>query len=134
MKYLLDTNSCIRYINGRAPQLRIKMQTVPVADIAVCSIVKAEMFYGAAKSNFPEKSLAKQQAFLRLFVSLPFDDAAAAVYVPMRAQLEKSGITIGSLDMLIAAIALANDLVVVTHNTAEYSRIKELTIEDWENE
>jgi tRNA(fMet)-specific endonuclease VapC len=101
-------------------------------DIAVCSIVKAELFAGAAKSNTPEKILAKQQVFLNNFISLPFDDQAAAIYGPMRARLEKSGTPIGPLDMLIAAIALANNLILVTHNTAEFGRIQNLKIEDWE--
>ncbi len=132
MKYLLDTNTCIRYINGRAPRLRLKLPTVSANDIAVCAIVVAEMFFGAAKSNTPQRSLAKQQAFLRPYVSLPFDDKAAIAYAQIRANLEKLGTPIGPLDLLIAAIALANDLILVTHNTAEFGRIDGLKIEDWE--
>lgn len=132
MKYLLDTNTCIRYINGRAPQLRTRFLATPGDDIAVCAIVKAEMFYGAAKSKTPGVSLAKQRVFLDRFTCLHFDDAAAAIYGPMRARLEQQGTPIGSHDMLIAAIALANDLILVTHNTSEFRRIEELQIEDWE--
>lgn len=65
MKYLLDSNTCIRYINGRAPNLREKMRTIPVQDIVICSIVKAELFFGAAKSQTPDLSVAKQQRFVR---------------------------------------------------------------------
>lgn len=133
MKYLLDTNTCIRYLNQRSQAVIRKLRSLADQDIAVCSLVKAELFAGAGKSNDPARTLAKQQFFLNRFVSLPFDDAAAAVYGPMRARLEQHGITIGSLDMLIAAIALANDLIVVTHNTGEYSRIVGLKIEDWES-
>lgn len=132
MKYLLDTNTCIRYINGRAPHLRLKLPTIPASDITVCSIVVAELFFGAAKSNTPERSLAKQRAFLRPYVSLPFDDKAATAYAQIRASLEKLGTPIGPLDLLIAAIALANDLILVTHNSAEFGRINGLKIEDWE--
>jgi len=132
MKYLLDTSTCIRYINGRAPKLREKFLTVSEDDIAVCTIVKAEMFYGSAKSQTPEVSLRKQQVFLDRFACLNFDNAAAAVYGPMRARLEQQGTPIGSYDMLIAAIAVASKLILVTHNSAEFSRITGLQIEDWE--
>jgi len=132
MKYLLDTNTCIRYLNRRSPSIMRKLANVSPNDIAVCSIVKAELFAGAGKSQMPVQTLAKQQIFLNQFISLPFDDAAAMIYGPMRAQLEMVGIPIGPLDMLIAAIALANNLIVVTHNTAELGRVSRLTVEDWE--
>ena len=61
-----------------------------------------------------------------------FDDAAANAYSDIRAKLEKAGKPIGPNDMLIAAIAVANDLILVTHNTAEFSRIQGLKLEDWE--
>jgi tRNA(fMet)-specific endonuclease VapC len=132
MKYLLDTNTCIRHLNQRSPSIIRKLGELSPDDIAVCSMVKAELFAGAAKSNVPEKTLAKQQAFLNSFISLPFDDQAATIYGPMRARLEKSGTPIGPLDMLIAAISLANNLILVTHNTAEFGRVENLKIEDWE--
>ena len=132
MRYLLDTNTCIRYMNGRSPKLRVKFLEIPAVEIAVCTPVKAELFYGAAKSMTPERSLAKQQEFLNRFESFPFNDKAASVYGPLRARLEKLGTPIGPLDMLIAAIAIANNLILVTHNTSEFSRIHTLKIEDWE--
>lgn len=132
MRYLLDTNTCIRYLNGRSKQLRERFQEIPADEIAVCSIVKAELFYGAAKSQHPERSLERQRAFLDLFVSLPFDDRAAATYASIRAKLEKSGTPIGPNDLLIAAIAVTNGLHVVTHNLAEFSRVEGLQVEDWE--
>jgi tRNA(fMet)-specific endonuclease VapC len=133
MKYLLDTNTCIRYINGRSLQLRAKFLTLAVEDIAVCSIVKAELYAGSAKSVTPERSLTKQQSFISQFISLPFDDAAATVDGQVRASLEKTGMPIGPLDMLIAAIAIAHNPILVTHNTTEFSRIPNLRLEDWES-
>ncbi len=132
MKYLLDTNICIRFINGRAPQLRQKFLEMNDDDIVVSAITKAEMFYGSAKSQTPAISRIKQDSFLDRFVSLPFDDKAADVYGPIRAELERMGKPIGQLDMLIAAIALAYNLVLVTHNVREFGRIKGLMVEDWE--
>lgn len=69
MRYLLDTNVCARYLNGKSLAVRERLRSTNVKDIAVCSIVKAELFYGAMKSNNPQKTLFRQQQFLNLFVS-----------------------------------------------------------------
>jgi tRNA(fMet)-specific endonuclease VapC len=132
MTYLLDTNTCIRYLNGRSPNVVAKVRATAPSDIVVCSVVKAELFAGAAKSQHPTQNLAIQQAFLNQFVSLPFDDAAAAIYGTTRAALEKAGTPIGPNDMLIAAIALANHVILVTHTTREFGRVAGLVLEDWE--
>jgi tRNA(fMet)-specific endonuclease VapC len=101
-------------------------------EVGVCSVVKAEMFAGAMRSNDPSRTRSQQQAFLGQFLSLPFDDAAAEVYAVIRAQLEAVGTPIGPYDLQIAAIALANGLTLVTHNTREFSRVTGLLLEDWE--
>jgi tRNA(fMet)-specific endonuclease VapC len=132
MRYLLETNTCIRYLNQRSESIIRRLDNLSPEDVAVCSLVKAELFAGAGKSNVPEKTLAIQMAFLNRFTSLPFDDAGAVIYGPIRAKLEKAGTPIGSLDMLIAAIAIANNLILDTHNTAEFGHISDLKIEDWE--
>jgi tRNA(fMet)-specific endonuclease VapC len=100
----------------------------------VCSVVKAELFYGAMRSNNPDRSIAQQQDFLNRFISLPFDDQSAVIYGQIRAQLAVSGTPIGPNDLLIASIALANNLILVTHNTREFSRVEGLRLEDWEIE
>jgi tRNA(fMet)-specific endonuclease VapC len=130
--YLLDTNACIRYLNGRAPGIRTHLQALSPTRIRLCSVVKAEMFAGALRSTDPVRSLARQQAFFAPFVSTPFDDAAADHYGRIRAHLLTVGTPIGPNDLLIAAIALANGLTLVTHNTSEFSRVPGLTLEDWE--
>ena len=132
MKYSLDTNTCIRYLNGRSLAVRKKLETVPGHDIVVCSVVRGELAYGSAKSHTPEQSAAKQQKFLKPYVTLPYDDAAAAEFGRIRSKLEAAGTPIGPYDMQIAAIAVVHGLIVVTHNTREYSRISGLKIEDWE--
>lgn len=134
MKYLLDTNVCARYLNGKSPAIRERIRATKRDDIAVCSVVKAELFYGAIRSNNPQKTLANQQQFLNLFVSLPFDDNAAVVYGEIRAELTALGTPIGPNDFQIAAIALANNLILVTHNVREFNRVNGLKIEDWEEE
>lgn len=132
MKYSLDTNTCIRYLNNRSEGILNRLSTVPAAEIVVCSIVRSELAYGAAKSQTPAKSAAKQQRFLEPYATLPFDDAAAAVFGRIRAELDVAGTPIGPYDMQIAAIALVHQLIVVTHNTREFKRITGLQVEDWE--
>ena len=132
MKYSLDTNTCIRFLNGRSEGVRRKLPTVPTQDIIVCSIVRGELAYGAAKSQTPAKSAAKQQKFLKPYSTLPYDDAAAAEFGRIRASLEAAGTPIGPYDIQIAAIALIHGLTVVTHNAREFERVTGLQIEDWE--
>jgi len=132
MTYLLDTNTCIKYLNGKSENIRQRLETLQPQDIVLCSVVKAELFYGAMKSANPQKNLAKLQPFVSRFVSFPFDDVAAEVYGRIRADLEKLGTPIGPNDLLIAAISIANDVTLVTHNTREFSRVAGLKLEDWE--
>jgi tRNA(fMet)-specific endonuclease VapC len=130
--YLLDTNTCIGYLNGTAVGVLQQLQTLSPQEIAVCSVVKAELFYGAMKSANPTKTLALQRQFLDRFVSFPFDDHAADEYGRLRAQLARQGTPIGPNDLMIASIALAHRTTLVTHNTHEFSRVPGLPIVDWE--
>ena len=132
--YLLDTNVCIRYLNGRSLSIRERLAATNVNDVYICSIVKAELFYGAMRSNNPQRNLANQQRFINLFSSLPFDDDVALVYGKIRAYLAQQGTPIGSNDLQIAAIALKHDLTLVTHNTREFRRVPKLRLEDWEQD
>ncbi|MCI0711363.1 MAG: type II toxin-antitoxin system VapC family toxin [Chloroflexi bacterium] len=132
MKYLLDTNTCIRYLNGRSPEVLKRLDETDETDVCVCSVVKFELRYGALRSQARAKNLAQQEKFLNRFVSLPFDETAQLQAAQIRADLSNAGTPIGPYDLLIAAIALANDLILVTHNTREFSRVAGLQIEDWE--
>jgi tRNA(fMet)-specific endonuclease VapC len=133
MKYLLDTNACIRYLNARSERLQQRLDATPHEEVVVCTIVEAELFYGAAKSRSPEKTIVAQHAFLEKFRSLPFDTEAALQYGQVRADLESRGTPIGANDLLIASIALANGLTLVTHNTREFASVTGLSLQDWEN-
>jgi len=132
MRYLLDTNVCVVFLNGRSASVRDRLLATPSEEMVVCSVVKAELFYGAFRSNNPKRTLERQQAFLSRFVSLPFEDEAALLAGQIRANLASAGTPIGSYDLQIAAIALANNLILVTHNTREFERVEGLQIEDWE--
>lgn len=131
-RYLLDTNTCIRYLNGTSESVREHIASTPPHEMVVCSVVKAELFYGAENSQHPQKNLEKQLFFLKHFLSLPFDDKAAKVYGHIRAILKKAGTPIGPNDLMIAAIAIANNCILVSHNTKEFKRIPDLMLEDWE--
>lgn len=132
MSYLLDTNTCIRYLNGQSENTKRRLERLRPDDVVLCSVVKAELLYGAAKSSVGERTLARLNRFFTPFSSLPFDDRSAVVYGALRADLERRGIPIGPNDLMIAAIALASDSILVTHNTREFERISNLNHEDWE--
>jgi len=132
MKYLLDTNVCVTFLNQRKPLLTKRFLSVPASDKIICSIVRAELFYGAFKSQRQPGSLLTIETFLSGYPNLDFDADAARIYGRIRAELEKKGTPIGPHDIQIAAIALAHNLKLVTHNTSEFSRVANLSLEDWE--
>ena len=100
--------------------------------IKLCSIVKAELLYGASRSNDASTVLARLETFFAPYESMPFDDAAAAEYGRIRGHLAGAGTPIGPNDLMIAAIARCRQLTLVTHNTREFARVPGLLIEDWE--
>jgi tRNA(fMet)-specific endonuclease VapC len=100
-------------------------------EIVLCSIVKAELLFGAFKSARRAENLAKVERFAGRFTSLPFDDAAALSYAEIRAALERAGTPIGPNDLLIAAIAVTYDTTLVTENVDEFARVPKLRWEAW---
>ncbi len=133
MPYLLDTNTCIQHLRGRNAAITRKLSTMQAMEIQLCSVVRAELIYGALRSANPAHNRALVEHFCGRFVSLPFDDRAADTYATIRAVLTATGQLIGPNDLVIAAIALANNTVLVTHNAREFSRVEGLMIEDWES-
>lgn len=132
MTYLLDTNVCILYINGKAPHIREKVGALREGEAVLCSVVVGELLYGGYHSQHPKATLAKQRAFIDLFESLPYDDRAAEYYAQFRAELARAGTPIGGNDLMIAAIARTHNLTLVTHNSREFARVPGLKLEDWE--
>ena len=132
MIYLPDTNVCIGYLKQPNSRLVQRWRTVPRDSLRLCSVVKAELLLGAAKSRWGARVRSQLQALFEPYESLAFDDRAAVVYAEIRGCLERAGTPIGPNDYLIAAIALANNLILVTHNTREFSRVPGLRLEDWE--
>lgn len=133
MKYLLDTNTCVQYLRyGQASPVAGKLAGVNPGDVVLCSVVVGELLFGALRSQNAAKSLKDVNSFRKGFASLPLDDPAAEKYANLRTDLAAKGTPIGSNDMLIAAIALANGPTLMTHNTSEFSRIVGLSLEDWQ--
>ena len=130
--YLLDSNTCVEYLRNRNQNVVQRIRREPTKNIRLCSVVLGELYFGAFHSADPVKNLALLRKFMAEFQSLPFDDAAAALYGQERARLENLGTRIGPHDMQIAAIALANKLTVVSHNLSEFSRVQGLSVEDWQ--
>ena len=132
--YLLDTNACIRILNGTHAGVVERFRDQTPGTVRLCAPVKAELLYGARKSRRPAQTLNALGRFFAPLRSDPFDDAAAEEYGKIRADLARAGEPIGANDLLIASIARAHDLTVVTHNLDEFSRVVGLRVEDWEVE
>lgn len=130
--YLLDSNVCIRLLNQTQSGILQKFLSLSPADIALCSVVKAELLFGARRSAQVESNLQRLKVFFSPLGSLPFDDHCAEYYGLIRADLATQGTPIGPNDLLIAAIARAHDAVLITHNTGEFGRVIGLRMEDWE--
>jgi len=130
--HLLDTNVCIKILNKNSRKLIKRLKQFSPLEVYLCSVVKAELLYGARKSNRITENLALLRRFFDTFISLQFDDSCAVQYGIIRTDLARAGTIIGPNDLLIASIAKANDFILVTHNTGEFSRIANLKLEDWE--
>lgn len=134
MTYLLDSNVCIRLINNSSPAVTTRLASQQPEDILISTITQLELYYGAYRSAQQERNLEILQRFFSQFSIIPLDPEAARIAGRIRAELAASGTPIGPYDVQIAAIAMANNLIVVTHNTKEFSRVNGLQIEDWEEE
>ncbi|KAB8315536.1 type II toxin-antitoxin system VapC family toxin [Tolypothrix campylonemoides VB511288] len=134
MTYLLDSNVCIRLINNSSLAVTSRLASQQPEDILISTITQLELYYGAYRSAQQERNLEILQRFFSQFTIIPLEPEAARIAGRIRAELAAIGMLIGPYDMQIAAIAMANNLILVTHNTKEFSRVDGLQIEDWEEE
>ncbi len=132
--YLLDTNICIYIIKKKPTDVLKTLKTKSKKDIYVSSITIAELEYGVAKSQFPEKNKIALIEFLSIFNILPFDDNDAVNFGIIKTELEKKGTIIGPMDLLLAAQAKTKQLILVTNNTKEFERVEGLEIDNWVKE
>lgn len=134
MKYLLDTNTCIELLKKKDANLVARIKMEGPGQICLCSVVVGELLFGVERSapSHQAANLAKVEELRENFPSLSFDDEAAQEYAKIRAHLAALGTPIGPNDTQIAAIARTNRLILVTHNTGEFSRVPGLSLEDWQ--
>ena len=130
MTHLLDTDTCIGVLR-RKPGMVEKLSRFAPADVAVSMITVYELFCGVEKAKDPAKEREKVERFISFIAELPLTRADAQTAAQIRAELERQGKSIGPYDLLIAGQALANDLTLVTGNTAEFRRVPGLKIENW---
>ncbi|TQE99208.1 MAG: type II toxin-antitoxin system VapC family toxin [Spiribacter salinus] len=128
--YALDTNTLVDFFKGVGDVPARMLATAPSL-IGIPAIVAYEIETGIAKSGAPEKRRRQFNELLATTTLLPFDRDAATHSASIRARLEKEGNPVGPLDTLIAGTALAHSAILVTHNTAEFTRIPELQVTDW---
>jgi tRNA(fMet)-specific endonuclease VapC len=130
MPFLLDTNILIAMSKQR-PGLADRLEGIPADAVLLSSVVVAEIEYGIAKSRRRQHNRRVFDSLVSGFRVLPFDAAAARLYGPIRAELEKRGRLIGPYDLMIAAHAKSVDAVLVTDNTREFARIDGLKTANW---
>ena len=131
MKYMLDTNICIYAIKNKPEKVLNTLKEKMNDGICISAITLAELAHGVEKSAARDKNRAALLRFLSILTVLPFDDLAAAEYGAVCADLQRKGMPIGTMDMLIAAHAKTEGLILVTNNTREFERVQGLTLENW---
>jgi tRNA(fMet)-specific endonuclease VapC len=130
LRYMLDTNLCIRVLRDRPAGLRARFNA-EADGLCISTIVLTELLVGAEKSNRPDETRREVSRFASRLTVLPFDEAAAAHAAEIRARLERVGQGIGGYDTLIAGHARSQGLIVVTGNLREFTRVDGLRSEDW---
>lgn len=131
MIYLLDTNICIYIMKQQPEKVAKKFNSLHPGDVAISSISLSELTYGANKSQYIQRNILNLKKFIHPIQILQYDTQAAFHYGEIRAYLEKNGIPIGALDMLIAAHAMSINATLVTNNTKEFLRVKNLKVVNW---
>jgi tRNA(fMet)-specific endonuclease VapC len=130
LRYLLDTNLCIRVLRDRPPTLRHRFND-EADSLCISTIVLTELLHGAAKSARPDHNRREVERFAARLEVLPFDASAADHAADVRATLERVGQTIGGYDLLIAGHTRSRGLILVTGNLGEFDRVEGLRCEDW---
>ena len=130
MRYLLDTNICIYFLNHNT-RIVDKIASVSVNDLAISCFNLTELLYGAHNSEYVARNLERVRYIENTLRVLPFDRNAIDNYAVIKTDLKKRGRLIDDFDILIAAVALSNDMILVTNNKRHFERIPNLVIENW---
>ncbi len=129
MKYLLDTNICSAHMRRSGALAHRLFQYY--SSIAVPTVVIAELFSGDYQRNDPEALLAQIEDLVGEFTILSFDLASAKIFGQIKGTLRPRGISISASDLMIGSVAIAHNLTLVTHNTADFLQIPDLRLEEW---
>ena len=129
---MLDTNMASYIIKGHPPEARQRLAALPMENVIVSVVTQAELLYGLARKGHPAAFTKLIREFLLRVEVLPWDGDSATVYGDLRSSCAASGITLGALDMMIAAHAVAAKATLVTHDKA-FSLVPDgvLSVEDW---
>jgi tRNA(fMet)-specific endonuclease VapC len=128
---MLDTDTCSYIMKRSHPLVLERLQSVPVGDVCMSVVTKAELLYGVEVSPRRAQDAAALAAFLPYVEAVALDDDAALHYAEIRADLKRRGALIGANDLFIAAQARAAVLTLVTNNTADFKRVPHLRLENW---
>ena len=129
--YLLDTQTCVRFLDGSDDSVAGKMRSTPPAEISLCSLVKAELLQLARQSAQVEENLELLERFFEPIGSLPFDDRCAEEYGLIQSQLAEQPDVTGSTHMMLAAIARTHDATLVSGDTVPFRKIAGLRLANW---
>lgn len=130
-RYMLDTDTCSYIMKRSSEKVLKRLEKVPVSDVCISVITKAELLYGVEVSARRRHDESALQAFLGYVEVLDFPDGASAQYARIRADLKRRGAMIGANDLFIAAHASSLGLILVTNNTSEFGRVHGLSVENW---
>lgn len=130
-RYMLDTDTCSYIMKRTSDILLSRLQKVPLDEVSISVITKSELLYGVEVSPRRQQDEAALNAFLNYVEVLDFPDHASIHYAEIRADLKKNGRMIGANDLFIAAHARATGLTLVTNNTKEFARVRNLKLENW---
>jgi len=128
---LLDTNTCIYFLNRASQRIVERFKELSPSQIKLPSITVAELYYGAEKSKFKSRNRERVKRFVSTFEIVSFDEKACRSYAKIHYSLERSATLVGPMDLLIASIGLAHNFTLVTNNVMEFQRLKGLKLENW---
>ena len=130
-RYMLDTNTASYIIKGTYPAIQNKLITVPMANVCISSVTEAELLFGLAKKPEASKLKIIVHEFLIRVEILPWESEAAKSYAHLRCELQRRGLSLGAMDMLIAAHSIAASTTLVSNDQAFYKLKTLLALVDW---
>ena len=130
MQYLLDTDICIYWLKGKK-SVKTKIDRVGQNAIAICVITASELYFGAYNSNKVEQNLVVAENLIKSLPVISLSDNTLKEFGRLKAQLRQAGTPVADFDLLIASVAITENLILVTNNTRHYQRIPALKLDNW---